>query len=330
MKPTASKTGLLLECAYAFRPDVVTPPIVENEAMRRGTRIHKAIETGDYTHLEGSDEADMAIVGREWLKRAMPCQLEPAYAWDGFAGMHLGTGREAYALAPAGTLLTGTADVLNDTLVGDFKTSERSARKALPQLLTLALVTGRREIVAIELRPTGHTEHHRRTVSNDEMAAHEDRLTSQIQSALEKTAQPVTGDHCKDHFCPLVGTCPAYQTAMLQVRSEVIPGSMLRRNPTAPIATVQDAAYDIQFTRMVQSWLDQKGDTIKEFVTAHGGEIRIDETHVYKSVPGSRTSVDAARALALAEKYGATEAERAACNKTSTFQSFKVIKKGIK
>jgi hypothetical protein len=310
------------------------PEQVETAAMARGTRIHNAIEaTAD---LPDPGEQGCVMAARAWLEDAWlkMIELEAAYAWDGKSGRFIGTGRAAYANAPAGTLMTGTIDLRgfgfeqpNDTVVLDWKTSEQSAAKARPQLMALAVMAEADHVLAVELREDGtYRVHCREEVMPWDREEFAVMMGESIQNIGESPA-PIPGDHCADYYCPLRGTCPAYQEAA-EHTAELIPAaSLVKRKLTAPLETPEDVAHALPLLDMVDEWLEATRKRAKEIVLAAGGEVRLDDKTVWRRVESSRSSVRGQDALELARKLGASQDELAALTYVTKFDVFKKVKK---
>lgn len=328
---SASKTGLLLGCQYSFRADVDVPESNVGEAAHRGTRIHDGIEND--TDLPHAGEQGCINAARAWLETHQaetPAAKEVAYAWDGESSTVIGTGREAYANAPEGTLMTGTADIIvtafDGVTVADWKSSEQSASKAHEQLMTLAVMAGADHKVAIELREDGtYVEHGRTELMPWDLEVHAEKLRTAI--AAIPNAQPTPGDHCGEHYCPLRGTCPAYQETVEHVAELVPAGALVRRKLTEPLVTTEDVAVTLPLLDMVEDWLKATREKAKAICLENGGELRLDEKTVWRKIESSRQSVRGQDALELAKKLGASQDELAALTYTTKFDVFKRIKK---
>lgn len=325
---TASKSGLLLVCQFPFREDVAIPA-EEEEApdapspRARGARVHFGIDTGEPVPDAEQGYVDAA---RAWLAyRAQPdIRKEIAYDWDGETGSEIGSGRSAYANKRPTAIMAGTVDVVFDfeDEIIDWKTSERSALKSQAQLRTLAVMSGRRTVGAVELRADGtYGEHCRETLDDWDLDDHADKLRAAI--ARVPNAEPTPGDHCSEEFCPLRGRCPAFTDAVGPVVAELVPAeSLVRRKITDPIVSEADAAETITILALLESWVDKKKDEAKAFVRANGGQIRLDASTVYREVNSSTSGIRAKEALALAERLGATPEDIAALTYKNSFTKF--------
>lgn len=323
---TASRTGLLLGCGYVFRDDVVVPEQAESPAMARGTRVHEAIEHD--TELPDPSEQAMVLAAKRWLNER-DADHEVAFAWDGTRSYYIGTGREAYANAPEGTLMTGTADVIVAGAIGDTVADWKSgdASKAGPQLATLAMMADAARSVAVEIGTGEPIER----CDTEHMPWDHERHAANLLHAIHRIpeAEPTPGDHCADYYCPLRGTCPAYLDAAEHTAELVPAAALVRRKLTAPLVTPEDVAHTLPLLEMVEAWLEVTRDKAKEICAANGGEIRIDDSSVWRKIASSSTKVNGKKAFDLARKLGASQEELAALTYVSRFDTYKRIKKKV-
>lgn len=331
---SASKTTLLFGCQYPFRADVAIPEEAADEPgspRERGNLVHDGIETGAPVPeaLQGYVNAS-----QEWLKsRGWPdTRKEVAFDWDGETSTELGIGRKAYAKKRPSALITGTVDVLfdfEDELV-DWKTSEHGAIHARNQLRTLAVITGRKTIGAVELRADGtYGDHCRETLEDWDLDAHADQLRASIKAI--PNSQPTPGEHCSEGFCPLRGICPAATGAAVAAVAELVPAdSLVRRKITDPIASEADAAATVNIVSLLEDFVEAKKAEAKTWTLANGGSIRLDDKTVWKEVASKRKGVRGDEAVALAEKLGATPEELANLTYVTHFNSFKRVRSNAK
>ena len=335
---TASKTGLLFECRYAFRSDVEIPVEAEPEEVddeedeeddpaARGTRVHEAIEKGTPVPPEEQGYVDAA---KKWIDLRGDGKKEVAFDWDGETATIIGFGREAYKNKRPTAIMTGTADIVLPGELADWKTSEHSALKARLQLRTLALFAGTELATSVELRADGtFGEHFREVLEPWDLAEHADRLRAAIAAIPD--SPPVLGEHCADYFCPLKGTCPAYVEAVETAVAELIPAdALVRRKVTDPIADAQDLALAVDVLAALGPWIKLKKKEMKAFTESAGGSVRLDDKHVFREVQSKRTNVRGKEAVALAEKLGANLEDLASLTYTTTISSFKRVRSNTK
>jgi hypothetical protein len=204
-------------------------------------------------------------------------------------------------------------------LVIDWKTSERSAEHALPQLLTLAVLTMTDHVAAIELREDGTWRgHHAREVDPWDRDEHAAKLVE--ARAKIPTAQPTPGDHCAADYCPMRGICPAFTSIVDASAAELVPASALvSRRVTEPVTLPDHVGPTLAFLDAIDTWSKAKRRECTHLVDVLGGEVRISETQMFRRVLGSKSSIDGSQALALAEEMGAPTDRLAACMRTTTF-----------
>lgn len=301
--------------------------------MRSGTAVHSQIEHALQNDEPPTDPRAVAAVSffRD-ISGGQPWAVEQAYGMErGRSARCLGVGRDSYSSMPGGVLF-GTADVLvktgpNEFMVRDWKTgSGRAAEKAGPQLRLLgALVLSahggaRCTLFADHLTDDGRVVPHGHG-SIDAMDAED--LTDRLL-AIDPAPIPFPGQHCTDHYCPLVGQCPAYQTAGALIPVE----QMLPRNPlVCGIETDADLAAAIPLLDLVEARVDHLRKAARARIeTAHGGAFRLPDGRVYRKSEGSRQYANGDQALALAERLGASKEELAQCVRVTKFPVWRMSK----
>jgi len=332
---SASNSALILACRHSYRDDVELPEEVPGEAAERGSRIHGAIENG--TELDDFDEQGCVEAARKWIRDNVTAddatQTEPAYAWNGKdQATYLGVGRKSYDLAPEDTVFKGTADLLvvlaNGTrVVVDWKSSERSAAHAREQLMTLATIVRADRIVSVELRTDGtYREHINEDLMPWDLDAHAELMLEAARNIVDAPTQ--YGDHCTERYCPLRGRCAEFKDAADESAIALVPAAALvRRRMTDAITTAEDVADTIEFLSKLEEWVKAKKNDLHAFVDGAGGEVRISDTYVYRSVESSRAGVRGKEAIALAEKLGADQEDLAKLTYTTKFTSYRKVRK---
>jgi hypothetical protein len=319
LKFSASKTGLLLNCRYPFRDDIEAPPEEPNEWSERGTRVHVALDGGPPVPPEEQGLVDAArkfeIVRGTTL--ALPFRREVSLWW--VPGTNLrGEGKldgRTYSGGPDGAVY-GTVDIFEESqferIIWDYKTTERSARKAEAQLMTLAVLSNADGKGAVELRVDGtYQEHLAGPVEPWDLDAHASKLATTLQAI--SGSSPTPGDHCSDYFCPLRGTCPAYTEIAESAVQLIAPNALVRRKVTDPIVDAEGLGEALSFVEMLGNWVDKKKDEAKAFCDAQGGEVRISPTHVYHAVQTKRSGTSVESLTKLARRLGATDLDIAGC-----------------
>lgn len=347
MRITASKTKLLFACGYSFRADVTIPHELErSRASELGTEFHSGIEAVLTGERPPSSPAEMTAA--LWLSAARAglggaahagLFVEAAFAWNPATGeaMFLGRGRNAYAAAPEGWLC-GTADWIlvyeragkKVAFLGDWKTGEHGAFHAGPQLWTLGvLVSAALELdeirvvsMHVDLDNGAVTTVLDETLSDFDLMLHRAALREALDAI--PGAQPVLGEHCAGGFCDAGGVCPARAALVERATPELV---QMGRNPlTAPITCAADAAALIEALPHVEAYAERRKKEAHEWIKQNvGDEMRVSDTHVLRKITSKRTTINAAQALVLAKRLGATEADEASCTRTTAFSYFKRI-----
>lgn len=327
---SASKTGLLFGCRYPFRSDIGVPADVPSEASERGTRVHAAIDGGPDVPAEEQGYVDAAkrwqaanFLAADW--RVKP-RSEVALWWNG--GTKRGEAKldgRTYSGGPEHAVY-GTADLLDETptrrWIWDYKTSDRSAWKAEPQLLTLAVIANADGYGAIELRADGtYQEHHIKPLDPWDADEHARKLIARLASV--EGSKPEPGDHCSDYYCPLRGTCPVYVEVAESAVQLIAPTALVRRKVTDPIVDGEGLGEALSFLELLGNWVDAKKREAKAFCDSQGGEVRISPTHVYHAVPTKRHHTSVERLTALARKRGATDEDLLDCESEKTTPTYR-------
>lgn len=328
---TASKASLALRCKYWLQDEVELPGDKGSPAADFGTAVHQGIEAGE---TDSSDPEVRKQVARalEYMAalKPLPMSQEDAFGFRGTTAVHVGTGRDSYAGhgQRGGALVAGTTDLLVRLSPGrwkvvDWKTG--NPYKAEHQLRTLAaLVLLANDGDSCEMTAFCTKTGEEVTYGElDGMDAH-----GWLGSLLEGHRDPTPGEHCAEMYCPLKGKCPAYtQAAELVPAAELVRG---RRNPLVTgIKDAADAALAYELKTFVEARLAAMMEELKDFVAVNG-EVPLADGRTYKAFDQTRTTTNAEKALALAEKCGASPEELSDCVKVSTFQVFKAVgKKGV-
>lgn len=345
MSWSASKTDLLFACQYSFRTDVADGFDPGSEARDTGDSMHSATEAvllGEVpaSHVEAAN--GVALWLSQFVTDRKALHIEEAIAWNAATGTarSLGRGRAAYENALPNERC-GTADcmaIVDGVLhCWDWKSGEFGAQKARMQLRTLAVMgaalfgvdTVRTFSVFVDA--TGN-EPPRVVVSEElgplELAEHASALRDGFDRV--KDANPVLGEHCNDCFCGQRGACPerAALVESMSVSANLV--QLGRSNPlTAPLQSDQDAAALLELLPHVESYIKTRKAEAQDYVDKNcGGEVRLNDTHVYRKTQSSRKGIRGEEAFSLAKKLGATPEELAACIGISHFDRWSKLKKG--
>lgn len=297
MTASASKGGLLLDCAYWARADV--PHHDEgSDATRVGNAVHAlcedAVRFGPESlvaegaamvaaKVHGADAARVRAIwanAREYIAkhRRIGWRAEVALAWDvdTDAARELPSqGHRDYSAATA-TEIPGTADVITwdaETLViYDWKTG-RSLDGYEGQMNTLALLGARAygadrvRVVLVRFgEDPGDIEERSREVDALDLDALTVELSAQHAKARMLTAEPSPGPHCAAQYCPAMRACPA--TAALMRSNEAT--APLAEVLSAAMQTPEDAGRVYLLTKRAKALLKMLDDRVKEIVIANG------------------------------------------------------------
>ena len=225
MSFSASRTGLLFECQYSFRPDVQGPPEDESsEKAAYGTRVHERAEQISrgkliYVAADLTPELTDAIALANYVTR-LPgdpfYEIKLAYDPTTRTARTLTNPEPRDYTECTPTELPGTADFIaldvETAYVVDYKTGSTSWEAYRDQLNFLALAACRKRgltrAVCIVLKVfNGETYDRAWVLEREDLDAFEERLIRVARNI--PSAEPQPGVHCVGQFCRLAGTCPA-------------------------------------------------------------------------------------------------------------------------
>lgn len=335
---SASKVGLLSKCRYPFRKAAEWHDNV-TAAAEQGKILHARAENyllgKPYVHSShdgGDGRTDTRWEAlRKWLDgvRTNTTVAEVSYAWDPTTGKGRITGsNRAYVGIRAGEIC-GTADLVDPgvtpILVCDFKSGQLNISAAEMQLSTLAVMAAdvygvdsvRITIVHVDNVLTEYT----RVLTAVDLAAHAGLLHQWITEA--ELSKPTPGPHCSEMYCPHISFCPE-TTKPLQ---DLIPTEALvaRHRFGVDITDPAHAAFCLEKLEAIKKMADQVETALKAKAKEWGG-IPLSGGLVYKPVNGQRASTNTEALRKLAKKLGATAADLAECEQTTTYQSFRKVR----
>ena len=340
---TASASARAIACGYWLDEAVVLPVEEDTSAVpdeelddlelarRDGDKLHALLE-----HDDGTSDDSRVRAARAYLTEHCPQGhvREQAYGFDGERARFLGIGREVYDAYPACTV-TGTADIVADLggghwLVSDWKSGEHGARHAREQLRTLG---------ALVLATFGgtHATLHAVHLEADQPARVFDHGAIDAMDGAgllhelhtRQPGPPGPGEHCGFAYCPLRGRCPAFVEASEQALEHAPIAELVRerRNPlTLGIVDDETARVGADLLPMVEARVKQLRADLREYVARKPGEaLDMLDGRRFGKITFSKPSTNAAAALALAEKSGASLEDLAACMRTTQVTQWKRI-----
>ena len=340
---SASKIGLLRECAYWARADVEQDARTESDEAARGTTVHEAVDhfvkTWLRLPLEG-DEGAMFGHALAWLDNHPCLESEVAYAWDPATdrGADLDdsqiVGHRAYAdpvhweqmrfaLDLSERAIPMTLDLLEFTETGAVVYDWCTGRThKLAQLQMNALAVARTNglesvrIVTLRLTPEGCTEEDMGMLDSIDF----DLLASEFRLLLESvpTSLPKPGSHCTELYCPAKGSCPVTRTAL----AEIVPAAALTRfRFTDKIESMEHASQLLPMMKLADAYTDNVRKALQAYAVAHGDIPTTDGKAWGKGTRKDRR-FNKDLAIALLKQLGATDAQIAALNKEQVVDTY--------
>lgn len=320
---TASKYGLARSCQYPWT-DGVEWSEARGDAAQRGNDIHKAIAHCLLSGASGFGRVSVAVeFARSALGYGERMLVEPAYYWSPADddGRLLGEdiGRD-YSGAPPGSVC-GSADVAivklkeGRVLVIDWKSGHTHAdfdTRHEDQMRLLALMAARAHGVSNVDVVVFHVDSGQQVVYPFD-AFDLDGIASEVREVVASmaAATPKPGAHCEG--CPARSSCPETRAAMeLAQRWELTDVEALAR--VYPKLLVLERAVD-----------DLKARA-RAIVEANG-PVKLADGRTLRMVSTRRESINAKRALALAEKLGADGTELANCMSSAEVKSLRAVGK---
>lgn len=327
MRSTASKVGLLPECAYWAQPGVEWATTT-GDAADLGNRFHAAIaeyvEHGRVNADVADDIEAMLVSAIRWVEHFGREKLsaEVAFAWDPVADtaevLGHNIGRD-YAFAQAKGYLCGSADIVavsrftKTGYVGDWSTGGGS-RKG-PQLRALALMLARAEgldsvtVEALEVSAEGVRHVCTETLDAFALAAVAGELAEAL--AAVPTATPQPGTHCAEGYCPARATCPA----IVERVEQILPASALVQHRWGlTIESGDHAAWLYAQAKAVESAAKLVKDAVKAYVPEGG--IALADGSVMAEGTRNMPRFDVERLKSLARSAGVTDADIEGCTRT--------------
>lgn len=321
LRPTASKTALLLACQHWARHDVAWEPYATSEAADRGNRFHAVMDAyvkdGDALVVDRDLVRDVAAA-KAWLaaRRSDADRgiiiSEQVYSYDtstGWCSALLGVTSRSYPQVEG--LFYGTADLVyvlgtdpKTIVVADWKTGDGS--KATAQLRTLALMATRAmgaraaHVAALEVSDGSVREVCVEHLDEFALAEHELALRAAI--AAIPTAEPRVGDHCSAHWCPARANCPAAHESAEQL---VPVDSLVRHRLGTEITGPEHAVWMLERVRLVEAACKAVKAAIKGAVPADGWTL--EDGSVLRDTTRKMRRFDEDAALEMLSKLGATE-----------------------
>lgn len=284
--PSPSKLDLFQECSFPWTGGVAWPPFRgKGEPARFGDAVHEAIALdcqgigldfealaekheirtqGDRARLEATVGHALELTGLDTFDRR-EAELKVAFDiernearlisqnWDKAAGEQAGD---------VDYLLFVGADRL---IVRDWKTGRRAMRRRIEEtgqvLWYASALSALYDVndIRIEL---AHVNDHGVHVDYAEFDAFAlDDVRGRLRRLLEEGARrmvPVYGTHCRELYCPIVGSCPAVEAALVEVEQRA---SMRLEWSTTPTSD-EHAAELYMRALMVRSAADQVLDGV--------------------------------------------------------------------
>jgi len=316
---SASSVWLLRHCQYWARPEVVWGEFPQTDGQVYGTKYHALV--AEFINHGVVKEADLTAGARQWCSEreveGYRLQAEPAHVWDWerdhtrFVGIDI-----ARQYNQSATELGASADVVgfhdDHILVGDWDTgiSDKSDQlktnglaisrfnRDLPVKLVMLRVDGQGNVTPVPVEGWGDA---------FDLDEHGRWLRDTMRSV--SSSKPQMGDHCTR--CPALETCPAVESQI----NDIIPADhvVLRKRVTG--MTPNDAALKALFLKQVCGKVAEILEPrLKQFADATGGIVGVDGKVWRKRPWGSAGGgIDGERALALAERLGASEQDIASC-----------------
>lgn len=342
MNPSASALYRAMLCpASACLPRVET----SSEAAERGTIGHKFLE-----RVASGGNRDEALAAapfehREWLSRIDPtealaglreirCELPIAIAPGVEAARLLPKGEHRdYSAAEAGEFC-GTGDLFATREDGapvylDWKCSNYfDMQPYIRQVqffgLALHLMTG---APAIEWRACFVGDDGRIEVKRGELTAFDfddmllalrilERDITRVRLEIREGRVPTVnmGDHCK--YCSAMSACPGYTALARQLDPELtaIDGAIASLTPV--LAGKAWLRY-----KQAEQLLERIGKGLKAY--AQETPIELPNGKRVRAIQQTRNSINGEAALRLAQQYGASQEELAACTRANTFTAIR-------
>lgn len=304
MRPTASKLHIAHRCQYPWTSGIEWTVKEQGQEARLGSAFHEvaAMVIGFHVapglgieppwHLPdlvtryGLDDEHAEALARMvagFIENATPprfgvARAEVAFAYDPIFDvareLALGAHREYVGLEAAE--FVGTADVVEDGLVIDWKTGRREHCERADensQLAFLALCVSRVQrvsCVTVALAWVG-----RDGTVDYEMAgydAYELSLVAESMARLDKALSgapdPCPGPHCR--WCPILTDCPATQQALVEVVPPQAPAYSVVADP-ALISGPEHASWLLHRLKAVQSACEAVESCLRTYADTVGG-----------------------------------------------------------
>jgi hypothetical protein len=356
MRLSASKGALLRECAYSFRPDVVTRPGPPSDEQANGTATHHHLDTyarqGVILPTDNIEVAAMFGHGKAWLDALAdttePVHTEQPFAWHpetdrGWsllaavqAGGH--TGHRPYAdpvawadiARRAGCPLDAipmTIDLIYRDGLYDWCTG-RTDKAAQLELNALAFARAfdldSVTVCTLRLDPGGLREEGKRTLEAFDLAALAEEYRGLVRGI--PTAEPRPGMWCSAHYCEAIDACPATEA----LKPQLVPASALLAAThwpfSAAIQSDEHAAALIPLVKLAESFLKGVKGALEERATKQGS-IATRPGYVWREGTRQMPRFDRPLAEALLGQLGATKEQIAALTKMRTESSgFREVK----
>lgn len=246
--PSPSKLDLFEECSFAWTGGIAWPPFKEKgEPARFGDAVHEAIALdceGQGIDLEGlaekhqirlpSDRARLeACIGHALELASLDAfdrrevEMKVAYDLDRNEARLIGRGWERVAGEQVGDI-----DYLlfqnggERIVVRDWKTGRRALLRRTEDtgqvLWYAAALAALYDVhdIRVELAHVSDRGVHVDFAEFDAFAL--DDVRGRLRTILEEGARrmlPVYGTHCRDLYCPIIGSCPAVEAALVEVEN---------------------------------------------------------------------------------------------------------------
>lgn len=293
MKWSGSKLPLLRACGYSARPDVAVPPDVQSDAARRGVARHLAFEHwlagGVTSDPDGCEWAAPPSVVRETFLRSVHAlglgdvavEVEIPFVLDVETGRsrrspHRRTHEDPEARPSEIRLI---ADALSASVVVDWKTG-RHRPEAVAQLDGLTLAARAQRGILAYVDDYGAITHTvERTYDEIDHAATLAWLRGLLER--ERTAQPIPGPHCRDLFCPLLGSCPATAPALVAAGVPAI---------TLAPETPEEARALFLAREVARGWYTRADDALRAYVDQRG-EVPLGDGRAYGVSTSTRETI---------------------------------------